>query len=233
MNSKPRRIEIGGIEIEIVRKAIKHLRLSVSPPAGRVRVSAPLLVNDAEVRARVVAKLDWIRWHQARLAGQPPPLASAMVSGEEHYFQGQRYPLQVIESQAPPKVVLNGNATLVLYARPGSGAAMRATILDDWYRRQLKYLLPELIDRWQAELGVEVAAWGVRKMKTRWGSCNAKERRIWLNLALAQKQPRCLEYVVVHELVHLLERNHNTRFKALMDHFLPQWREHRAELNGR
>lgn len=233
MNSSPRRIEISGIEIEVVRKAIKHLRLSVSPPAGRVRVSAPLLVSDTEVRALVVAKLDWIRRHQARLAEQPQPFACAMVSGEQHFFQGQRYPLQVIEAQAPPKVVLNGNAMLALYVRPGSDAARRVAILDDWYRRQLKDLLPELIDRWQAVLGVEVAAWGVRKMKTRWGSCNTWARRIWLNLALAQKPPHCLEYVVVHELVHLLEHNHNVRFRRLMDRFLPHWREHRADLNGR
>jgi len=233
VNSKPRQIEIGGIEIEIVRKAIKHLHLRVVPPVGRVRVSAPLLVNDSEVCSLVVAKLDWIRWHQARFAGQPSPLASAMVSGEEHYFQGQRYSLQVIEARVTPKVILQGNVTLAMYARPGSDTARRAAILDDWYRCQLKELLPELIARWQTILGVEVATWGIRKMKTRWGSCNIRARRIWLNLALVRKPTRCLEYVVVHELVHLLERSHNIRFKTLMDRFLPCWREHRAELNER
>ncbi|MBF8269094.1 MAG: protein of unknown function DUF45 [Gammaproteobacteria bacterium] len=231
MNIKPRYIEIGGIQIEIVRKPIRHLRLGVFPPTGRVRVSAPLHVNDAAVRSMVVSRLNWIRRHQARFVGQPQPLACEMVTGEAHYYQGQRYPLQVIETQAPPKVVLNGNATLELYARPGADAARRAVILDGWYRQQLKTLLPDLIARWQPVIGVDVAAWGVRKMKTRWGSCNTRTRRIWLNLALARKPLQCLEYVVVHEMVHLLEPNHNARFKQLMDSFLPRWRLLRAELN--
>lgn len=231
VNTEPHCIEMGGIQVEIVRKAIKHLRLGVYPPSGRVCVSAPLYVNDAEVRSMVVSKLGWIRRHQARLAGQPQPLACEMVTGEEHYYQGQRYPLQVIEAQAPPKVVLNGNATLELYARPGADAVRRAAILDGWYRSQLQALLPDFIARWQPVIGVNVAAWSVRKMKTRWGSCNTRARRIWLNLALARKPLQCLEYVVVHEMVHLLEPNHNARFKALMDRFLPHWRKHRAELN--
>ena len=231
VNTEPHCIEIGGIQVEIVRKAIKHLRLGVYPPSGRVRVSAPLHVHDAEVRAMVISRLKWIRRHQAQFEGLPPQTVYDMVTGEDHYYQGQRYTLQVIEVKALPKVVLNGNATLELYARPGTDVARRTAILDGWYRRQLKALLPGLIARWQPVLGVEVAAWGVKKMKTRWGSCNTSARRIWLNLALARKPPQCLEYVVVHELVHLLEPNHNARFKALMDRFLPHWRKHRAELN--
>lgn len=231
MNSKSRFIDIDGIQVEVVRKRVRHLRLSVSPPTGRVRVSVPLHVYDAEVRSLVLARLDWIRKHQARFTALPPASAYKMVSGEGHYYLGQCYPLRVIEAQARPRVVLNGNATLELYARPGSDTVRRAAILDGWYRQQLKGLLPEIITRWQAVMGVEAADWRIKKMKTRWGSCNRNAHRIWLNLELAKKPPRCLEYVVVHELTHLLERRHNARFKALMDRFLPHWRVHKAELN--
>jgi len=154
-----------------------------------------------------------------------------MVSGESHYFQGRRYLLDVVERNGGPPVRLRGNRTLELAARPGASAGERKATLERWYRRVLRPEIAVLIEKWQPVIGVEVDHWGIKKMKTRWGTCNTEARRIWLNLELAKKPPQCLEYIVVHELVHLLERHHNDHFRALMDEFLPPWRLHRAELN--
>jgi hypothetical protein len=231
VNTECHFIEVSGIQIEIVRKAIKHLRLGVYPPSGRVRVAVPLRVDDEAVRLAVISKLGWIRRQQGRFVDQPRPSRRDRVNGESHYFQGQRYPLHVIEENAPPRVVLKGNATLELYMRPGTDAARREAVLNGWYRQQLKALLPNLIAKWQPAIGAHIAEWGIKRMKTRWGTCNINARRIWLNLELAKKPPQCLEYVFVHEMVHLLERYHNDRFKELMDRFMPQWRLHRDEFN--
>ncbi len=224
-------IEVGGIRVEVVRKPIKNLHLSVHPPEGRVRVSAPLRVDDEAVHLAVVSRLRWIRRHQRTFADQPRQSQREMVSGESHYFMGRRYRLRVLEHSGPNRVSRNGNAELTMLVRPGTGREKREQFLNDWYRWHLKSLMPELISRWQPIIGVQVADWGIKKMKTRWGSCNVQDRRVWLNLELAKKPPHCLEYVLVHEMVHLLERHHNDRFKALMDRFLPQWRLYRDELN--
>jgi predicted metal-dependent hydrolase len=139
--------------------------------------------------------------------------------------------LNVLQHAGPNRVSINGNSELRMQVRPGADRDKRESVLTEWYRRQLKALIPDLIAEWQPVLGVEVADWGVKKMKTKWGSCNTRDRRVWLNLELAKKPPRCLEYVLVHELAHLLESHHNGRFKALMDQFMPRWRLHRDELN--
>jgi len=154
-----------------------------------------------------------------------------MVSGESHYLLGRRYRLRVLEQDGPNRIELKGNSELAIRDRPGTGRDKREQVLNEWYRRHLKSLVPGLIARWQPVIGVRVADWGVKKMKTRWGSCNVRDQRVWLNLELAKKPPHCLEYVLVHEMVHLLERHHNKRFKALMDQFMPQWRLYRDELN--
>jgi len=224
-------IEVSGLQVEVVRKAIKNLHLGVYPPAGRVRVAVPMRVDDEAVRLAVIAKLGWIRRQQARFAEQPRQSQREMVSGESHYFQGQRYRLRVIEDNAPPRVRRKGNATLELYVRSNSDAPRREVLLNEWYRRELKALSPNLIAKWEPVIGVQVAEWGIKRMKTRWGTCNADARRIWLNLELAKKPPQCLEYILVHEMVHLLERHHNDRFKTLMDRVIPQWRLYREELN--
>jgi predicted metal-dependent hydrolase len=150
-----------------------------------------------------------------------------MVGGESHYFLGRRYRLRVIEHDRPNNVILKGNSALILQVRPGTTRDKRQQVLNDWYRRHMKEIMPDLIEKWEPMIGVKVADWGVKKMKTRWGSCNIRDRRVWLNLDLAKKAPHCLEYVLVHEMVHLLERHHNDRFKS----FLPQWRLYRDELN--
>jgi predicted metal-dependent hydrolase len=217
--------------VEVVRKPIKNLHLSVHPPDGRVRVSAPSHIDDEAVRLAVVSKLPWIRRHQKTFADQPRQSQREMVSGESHYFLGRRYRLSITERDGLTRIALNGGSQLKVQVRPGTDRDKREQLLNEWYRRHMKELLPDLIAKWQPIIGVQVADWGIKKMKTRWGSCNIQDHRVWLNLELAKKSLHCIEYVLVHEMVHLLERQHTDRYRALMDKFMPQWRLHRDELN--
>lgn len=232
MTTETRRILVNGLPVQIVRKDIKNLHLGVYPPHGRVRVAAPLRVSDSAVRLAVVSKLAWIRRQQARFDAQPRQSAREMVSGESHYFLGRRYRLRFIPSHEPAKVIVRRPGTMELHARAELTADQREKVLLSWYRQQLKELIPPLLEKWQDAVGVRPQEWAIRKMKTKWGACNAEARRIWLNLELAKKPVQCLEYIIVHELVHLLERRHNDMFNALMDKVLPQWRTRRAELNA-
>ena len=229
---KSRSILVGGIRVEVVRKDIKNLHLGVYPPNGRVRVAAPLVISDDAVRLAVIDKLGWVKRQQARFAEQPRQSQREMVNGESHYCLGRRYRLRVHEVDAPPRVALRGVASLDLFVRPGASPAQREEVLLQWYRAQLKELIPPLLAKWQRTLKVKARTWGVKKMKTKWGSCNPTTGSLWLNLELAKKPVQCLEYIVVHELVHLLERHHNDRFMALMDEFLPNWRARRNLLNS-
>ncbi len=217
--------------MEIVRKEIKNLHLAVYPPNGRVRVAVPLRIDDEAVRLVVISRLGWIRRQQDRLSQQDRQSEREMITGESHYYLGRRYRLDVIEHNDPPTVALPNNTTMELRVRPGSTRDKREAVLHQWYRRQLREQLPQLIAKWEPIVGVTVAQWGIKKMKTRWGTCNVDARRVWLNLELAKKPPSCLEYVLVHEMVHFLERHHYERFRDLMDRLMPQWRLHREELN--
>ena len=228
--SETHQITVQSLTVDVVRKAIKNLHLGVYPPDGRVRVAAPLAVSDEAVRLAVIGKLGWIKRQQARFSAQPRQGKREMVSGESHYFLGQRYRLRIVFSAWASKVVLN-KSRLELHMRPELAAEERERALQEWYRARLKELVPPLLDKWLPVLGVEPAGWGIRKMKTKWGSCNTEARRIWLNLELAKKPVQCLEYILVHELSHLLERRHNDRFRALMDQAMPLWRLRRDELN--
>lgn len=233
MNTKlsvePHQISVSSLTVDIVRKSIKNLHLGVYPPEGRVRVAAPLAVSDEAVRLAVIGKLGWIKRQQAKFRDQPRQSKREMVTGESHYFLGKRYRLRLVERAGVPKVVLN-KSRLELHIRPEANQEERERRLQQWYRARLKELLPPLLEKWQPVVGVEATSWGIRKMKTRWGSCNVEAKRIWLNLELAKKPILCLEYIVVHELVHLLERNHGDHFRLLMAQFLPQWRSHQADL---
>lgn len=217
--------------MEIVRKDIKNLHLGVYPPSGRVRVAAPLRLGDEAIRLAVVSRLGWIRRQQRSFAEQERQSQREMVSGESHYFQGRRYRLAVVEHVGPAAVRFRNNATLELRVRPGTDRKRREAVLNRWYRQWLREQIPILIAKWERKIGVSAAEWGIKRMKTRWGTCNPDARRIWLNLELAKKPPSCLEYILVHEMVHLLERNHSERFRELMNRLLPQWRTHRQQLN--
>lgn len=224
-------IKVSGLSVEIVRKSIKNLHLGVYPPNGRVRVAAPLSVSDDAIRLAVIGKLAWIRRQREKFEAQPRQSKREMVSGESHYFQGRRYRIRVVYHGSPPTIVLRNKSTMEIKVRPGTTAEQRLKVVERWYREQLKATIPALVAKWQPLLGIEVAAWGVKKMKTKWGSCSIEAGRIWMNLELAKKAPQCLEYVLVHEMIHLMERHHNDRFTALMDRHLPHWRTHREELN--
>lgn len=224
-------IVVGNISVDVVRKNIKNLHLAVYPPNGRVRVAVPLRMNDDAVRLAIISRLAWIKRHQTKFAGQERQSVREFVTGESHYFQGRRYRLNVVYHNAAPKVFIRNNTTINLLVREGNDRSQRQKALTEWYRGQLKEQIPSLIEKWQPVINVSIAEWGVKQMKTRWGSCNSKARRIWLNLELAKKPAHCLEYIIVHEMLHLLERNHNDRFKLLMDKFMPLWRSYRTELN--
>ena len=225
------KLEVMGIPVEVVRKNIKNLHLAVYPPDGRVRVAAPLHLNQDAVRLAIISRIGWIRKKQDAFRNQARQSRREMVTGESHYFQGRRYRLKVVEINRPPTVKLSNNSTMELRIRPGSDRAKREAVLYEWYRKKLKEQIPAVITEWEPRIGVKIADWGVRKMKTRWGSCNRKAGRIWLNLELAKKSPSCLEYVVVHEMLHLVERHHNDRFKELISDLLPNWQTTRDELN--
>lgn len=224
-------IDISGIVVEVVRKEIKNLHVGVYPPDGHVRVAAPLRLDDEALRVAVVSRLGWIRRKRREFEGQARQSQREMVSGESHYFRGRRYLLDVIVHEGLPWVRLQGNGTMQLRVKPDMERETRELLLQRWYRRQLRQQIPSLLEKWEPRVGVDVAEVRIRKMKTLWGSCNVAARRIWLNLELAKKSPSSLEFIVVHEMVHLLERRHDERFQARMDALLPSWRLFRDELN--
>jgi predicted metal-dependent hydrolase len=189
-------------------------------------------VSDSAVRLAVINKLGWIRRQQKQFAKQPRQSRRQMVSGETHYYLGRPYRLRVEETGRFPRVVLRNRTTLVLEAGITRTAPEREQVLHDWYRCRLKELVPRLLEKWQPVLGVEVEHWGIRKMKTKWGSCNPDAKRIWLNFELIKKPVQCLEYLVVHELAHLIEKNHGERFIAILDAAMPKWRLFKQELNA-
>ena len=226
-------IQVGILAVALVRKNIRNVHLAVLPPDGKVRVATPLAVDDDAVRRLVIGRLGWIREQQAKFERQERQTRREYVAGETHYFQGRAYRLEIEEiTSGANRVELRSNAFMTVYVRPDSDVAARARVVQGWYREQLKEQLPALATKWQARIGVQARDWQVKLMKTKWGTCNAEAGRIWLNLELAKVAPALLEYVVVHELIHLLERAHNERFRGLLDQYLPAWRRRRDELNG-
>lgn len=221
---------VAGLTVDVVRKPIKNLHLGVYPPHGRVRVAAPIGVSDDAVRLAVIRRLVWIKRQQVKFKNQPRESRRGVVTGESHYFLGRRFRMRVIEHRGPTKVVLRGKTMLDLYVRPGSDMAARDRVLQRWYRYQLRQTVPRLLAKWEKIIGVTAAEWRIKRMRTKWGACSIEARRIWLNSELAKKAPRCLEYIIVHELVHLVERHHGDRFTALMDHYMPNWPMIRGQL---
>jgi predicted metal-dependent hydrolase len=232
VSTEKHQITVSGIRVEVVRKAIKNMHLTVYPPDGRVRITVPKSVNDEAVRLVIVRRLGWIKRQQAKFESKPCQSQREMVTGESHYFMGHPYLLQITEHTGPGTVLLRSNTHLDVFVRSGATVEQRERVLQEWYREQLRALIPPLIKKWEAIMDVQVAEWRIKRMKTRWGSCNIRAGRIWLSLELATKPLHCLEYVIVHEMAHLRERRHDKRFKALMDELLPCWRLHKAELNA-
>jgi predicted metal-dependent hydrolase len=225
-------ITIANIEVEVIRKDIKNMHLAVYPPTGRIRLAAPHKTDDEVVRLFAISKLGWIKKHIKNFKEQPRETKREISTGESHYFQGSRYLLKVIEHDGFNKVAIKGTKQIQMYVRPKTTHEVRAEVLKEWYRKELKKIIPELISKWEKVIGVKADDWGVKQMRTKWGACNVDEKRIWLNLELSKKPIICLEYIIVHELVHLLERNHNDRFISLMNKFMPKWKQHRDELNS-
>jgi hypothetical protein len=223
-------IQLGDIAVDVVLKDIKNVHLSVHPPTGRVRISAPKRMKIDTIRVFAISKLDWIKRQQTKLREQERETPREYVDRESHWVWGKRYLLTVSESDQPPSIELK-HSRMVLRVRPGTDEGKRQVLVEEWYRGRLKEAVPPLLERWQPLLGVEVERFFVQRMKTKWGSCNPEARTIRLNTELAKKPPECLEYIVVHELVHLLEPTHNARFVALMDRFMPKWHFHRQVLN--
>jgi predicted metal-dependent hydrolase len=231
MNTEQYHIEVSGIDVDVVKKDIKNLHLAVYPPTGRVRLSSPYSMKRESLRLFIISKLGWIKKHIRNMNSQIREPEREYIQGESHWVEGQRYLLNIIEKEAPPTVEIRNKKYIDLQVRPGSNKAKKEEIMREWCRNRLKAQIPELITKWEDSIGVEIDDWGVKLMKTKWGSCNIEERRIWLNLELAKKPKRCLDYVVLHEMVHLKERHHNDRFKALLDKNLPGWQNIREELN--
>ena len=230
-------IVLGDITVEVVRKRVKNINLTVQPPLGRVRISAPKRASLETIRAFAISKLDWIRKHQARMreqARQAPPAKPRpqleYADREPHAVWGKPYLLAVSERDGQPSVELDQNR-LLLQVRPRTEREGRRAVLEAWYRAQVQAAVPPLLERWEPRLGVKLERFQVRRMKTRWGSCTPAKRTIRLNTELGTREPELLEYIVVHELVHLLEASHNARFYALMDLHMPGWKAYRKELN--
>lgn len=225
-------LSVGNIDVDIVRKNIKNIHLTVYPPDGRVRLAVPEKMDDEAARIFIISKIDWITKQRKKFKLQERQSESDFVSGETHYFLGSKYLLNLIETRKKQHVEIRNNKYMDLYVRPGSCKEKKEKILMEWYRENLKKIVPEYIEKWEKVMGVTVNEFGIKRMKTRWGTCNVQAKRIWINLELAEKNPRCIEYIVVHEMVHLLERHHNDIFKAYMNKFLPNWKSIKDELNG-
>ncbi len=223
-------VKLGDIEVDVVLKDIKNVHLSVYPPTGRVRISAPTRMNIETIRVFAISKLDWIKQQQTKLREQERETPRDYVDRESHYVWGRRYLLTVSERDEPPSIELK-HSRMLLRVRPGTDGDKRQALVEEWYRVKLKEAVPLLLARWQPLLNVRVERFFVQRMKTKWGSCNHRARTIRLNTELAKKPAECLEYIVVHELVHLLEPTHNARFVALMDRSMPTWQFHRQVLN--
>jgi predicted metal-dependent hydrolase len=231
VTTKRHKIQVRGMAVEVVRKDIKNLHLAVYPPDGSIRVAAPARLDDDAIRLAVISRLGWIRRQRTGFEHQERQSERQLVTGETHYVQGRRYRLNVLEGRGAPSIRVRNNARLELRISSGKPLQKRQAVLYRWYRDILRAQIPALISKWEPIIGVCVADWGIKRMKTRWGTCNFLDRRIWLNLELAKKAPSCLEYIVVHEMVHFLERHHNDRFTGYMDRFMPGWRTRREELN--
>ena len=223
-------IKLDDVEAEVAHKRIRNIHLRVLPPDGKVRISAPFRTKNEIIYKFAYSKLDWIKKQRIRISNNTHE-SFQYINQETHYFRGRKYQLKVQEKKGRPVVQLL-NDEIFLQVPEGAEMETRRAALQDWYHLQLEILIPPLITKWESTLNVSVERFSIRCMKTRWGSCTPKTRSIRINLELIKRAPECLEYIVVHELVHLLEASHNNRFKTLMDKFYPRWKFYRKELRS-
>jgi predicted metal-dependent hydrolase len=223
--------KLGDIAVDVFLKDIKNVHLGVYPPDGRVRISAPSRMNLDTIRVYAVSKLGWIKQQQMKLRAQERETPREYLDRESHYVWGKRYLLKIVEEDAAPEVTLK-HGKMLLRVRPGTPDERKQSIVAQWYREQVKVAVPDLIAKWEPKMGVTVDRFFVQQMKTKWGSCNPYKRSIRLNTELAKKAPQCLEYIVVHEMAHLLVRRHNDQFSNLMDRYLLNWKLLRQTLNA-
>ena len=219
-----------GIAMSVIKKRIKNMYIRVLPPDGKVQITVPYTVSDDLIRRFAISKIQWIKKQKKSFEGQPRLTKRQYITGESIYFWGRRYRLDVQYSDAGSHVLPAGEK-LVLEVRKESTPKQREHVVNDWYRAQMKQAVPKILKKCEYIVGVNASEWRIKNMRTKWGTCNIEKKRIWLNLQLVKKTPECLEYVIIHELVHLLERNHNDRFFGYMDSFCPDWRIRKAELN--
>lgn len=226
-----KRIRVGEVDINITFKAVKNVHLSVHPPEGTVTLVAPTGTRLEVARTFAISKLRWIRQQRAQLKNQAREAPRQFVTRESHYVWGRRYLLEVVERDAPPVVKMD-HRRITLYVRPGTDAGRREAVYQAWQRSLLHQVIPDFIDQWERRIGVKVEGYFLQRMKTKWGSCNNLRAHIRLNTELVKKPRDLLEYVIVHEMIHLIEPTHNERFIALLDKHYPAWREARAEINA-
>ncbi len=225
-------MEIGELKVEVIKKDIKNIHLAVYPPNGLVRLTSPKDVNDSTIRLYTISKLSWIKKQQRKFSKQERQPERNYISRESHYFFGKRYLLKLVESQLSSNASIQNKTYITLTTKSDSTKEQKEKLLEDFYRAEIKKRIPELIEKWEKKMGIKVSSWGVKKMTTKWGTCNREAKRIWINLELAKKPIECLEYIIVHEMVHIIERHHNDKFMALMSKYLPKWKLLKNELNN-
>ncbi len=231
MSTKNKTIQISGIKVLVLKKDIKNLHLNILPPNGKVRVSAPLEMDQDAIHTFLATRISWIKKHRRHFLQQERQSPRHYISGESHYLFGKRYKLQINYIEQKPSVEIKGIKKIILNVQPESDADKRKEVLWEWYRDQLKQFLKPTIKKWEDKIGHKFSKWRIRKMKRSWGTCNEDKKNASFNLKLAQKPKSCIEYIVVHELLHLIERPHNNRFVELMDKYLPNWQHEKEKLN--
>lgn len=232
MSIRESQIQVLDLTIDVVKKDIKNLHLSVYPPTGRIHISSPKDLNDEAIRLFAVSKIRWIKKHQKGFYEQLREQPREYIDGESHYFDGSRYLLKVIEQNGKHHIKIKNKTVIELYVNPNTSTDGKQKVFTEWYRSHLKNIVPELIQKWEKIIDVDCENWEIKKMKTQWGSCKIEKKKIILNLKLAKKPRYCLEYIIVHELVHLLERNHNDNFRAYLNKYMPNWKSIKDELNN-
>ena len=231
MSTREEQIQVLDLTIDVVKKDIKNMHLAVYPPTGRIRIASPKDIKDEAIRLFAIGKIRWIKKHQKNFYEQLREAPREYITGESHYFDGKRYLLKVIERNGKHELKIKNKTYLELYISPNASIEAKEKIFNEWYRAHLKDILPKLIMSWEEKIDVQCKAWDIKKMRTKWGSCNIEKRKILLNLELAKKPRQCLEYVIAHELMHFHERHHNDNFKRLLDKYMPNWKTLKRELN--